>query len=72
MRLFDKIRKETLHCSFCGKGQTDVAQLIAGPSVYICGECVTICNEIIETSKRGGLAGPPPVTNHLTPHFTNT
>ncbi len=36
-----------LHCSFCGKSQQEVRKLIAGPSVYICDECVELCNEII-------------------------
>ncbi|HSK74045.1 MAG TPA: ATP-dependent Clp protease ATP-binding subunit ClpX [Pyrinomonadaceae bacterium] len=36
-----------LHCSFCGKSQNEVKKLIAGPSVYICNECIDICNEII-------------------------
>ena len=39
--------EEVLHCSFCGKSQNEVKKLIAGPSVYICNECVDICNEII-------------------------
>ncbi len=37
-----------LYCSFCGKGQNEVQKLIAGPSVYICEECVDLCNNIIE------------------------
>ena len=37
-----------LSCTFCGKGQEDVKKLIAGPSVYICDECVDLCNDIIE------------------------
>ena len=37
-----------LSCTFCGKGQEDVRKLIAGPSVYICDECVDLCNDIIE------------------------
>jgi len=37
-----------LYCSFCGKGQNEVQKLIAGPSVYICEECVDLCNSIIE------------------------
>ena len=37
-----------LSCTFCGKGQEDVRKLIAGPSVYICVECVDLCNDIIE------------------------
>ena len=40
--------KDNLHCSFCGKGQKEVKKLIAGPTVYICNECVDLCNEIIE------------------------
>jgi hypothetical protein len=38
---------DTLHCSFCGKSQHDVRKLIAGPTVFICDECVELCNEII-------------------------
>ena len=34
-------------CSFCGKGQEEVKKLIAGPSVYICNECIELCNEIM-------------------------
>lgn len=37
-----------LHCSFCGKSQDEVKKLIAGPMVYICDECVGLCNEIIQ------------------------
>lgn len=37
-----------LYCSFCGKSQNEVQKLIAGPSVYICDECVALCNDIIE------------------------
>ncbi|MDC1147086.1 ATP-dependent protease ATP-binding subunit ClpX [Gammaproteobacteria bacterium] len=37
-----------LSCTFCGKGQEEVRKLIAGPSVYICDECVDLCNDIIE------------------------
>ena len=39
---------DLLKCSFCGKSQKQVAQLIAGPQIYICDECVSLCNEIIE------------------------
>lgn len=38
---------KVLHCSFCGKSQHEVRKLIAGPSVYVCDECVALCNEII-------------------------
>ncbi len=37
-----------LYCSFCGKGQNEVRKLIAGPSVFICEECVDLCNNIID------------------------
>jgi ATP-dependent Clp protease ATP-binding subunit ClpX len=39
--------EEILSCSFCGKSQNEVRKLIAGPSIYICNECIDICNEII-------------------------
>jgi ATP-dependent Clp protease ATP-binding subunit ClpX len=39
---------ELLKCSFCGKSQKQVKRLIAGPGVYICDECIDLCNEIIE------------------------
>ena len=39
---------ELLKCSFCGKSQKQVKKLIAGPGVYICDECIDLCNEIIE------------------------
>ena len=38
---------ELLKCSFCGKSQKQVKKLIAGPGVYICDECIDLCNEII-------------------------
>ena len=42
-----------LSCSFCGKGQREVRKLIAGPTVYICDECIKLCNDIIaEESER--------------------
>ncbi|MFV9645310.1 MAG: ATP-dependent Clp protease ATP-binding subunit ClpX [Desulfobacterales bacterium] len=45
---------DNLFCSFCGKKQTEVAKLIAGPAVYICDECIRLCGEIIgeETEKK--------------------
>ena len=47
-----KESSDKLSCSFCGKGQDDVKKLIAGPSVYICNECVDLCNDIIEEEVR--------------------
>jgi hypothetical protein len=40
-------RLETLCCSFCSKDKDSVAKLVAGPGVYICNECVDLCNQII-------------------------
>src|ERR1700685_2821923 len=40
--------KGQLKCSFCGKSQEQVRKLIAGPGVYICDECIELCNEIVE------------------------
>ena len=42
------VSNDDLLCSFCGKSQDEVKKLIAGPSVYICDECIQLCNEIIE------------------------
>ena len=51
----------SLACSFCGKGQRDVRKLIAGPTVYICDECIRLCNDIIaEEGERE--EGRPPVS----------
>jgi ATP-dependent Clp protease ATP-binding subunit ClpX len=46
-----KSRKGTpqvIKCSFCGRGQDEVAKLVSGPSVYICNECIKLCNDILE------------------------
>jgi len=45
---------ELVKCSFCGKSQKQVKKLIAGPGVYVCNECIDLCNEIIdeENTKR--------------------
>lgn len=44
------------YCSFCGKSQNEVIKLIAGPTVFICDECVVLCNHIIreETTAKHG------------------
>jgi ATP-dependent Clp protease ATP-binding subunit ClpX len=63
---------ETLRCSFCNKDQNDVRKLIAGPTVFICDECVDVCNDIIsddrrsETStSRDGLPTPQEIKKFL-------
>ena len=42
-----KDKEKSLFCSFCGKNQSEVKKLIAGPSIFICDECVELCNDII-------------------------
>src|SRR6056297_4094464 len=44
-----------LYCSFCGKSQHEVRKLIAGPSVFICDECVDLCTDIIREESKGPL-----------------
>lgn len=48
--------KSTLYCSFCGKSQHEVKKLIAGPTVFICDECVELCNDIIKEETKGNLS----------------
>ncbi|MGH9769107.1 MAG: ATP-dependent Clp protease ATP-binding subunit ClpX [Blastocatellia bacterium] len=52
---------DTLRCSFCGKSQNEVKKLIAGPTVYICNECIDICIEIIsdDLQQEAAAARPP-------------
>ncbi|MEM8826286.1 MAG: ATP-dependent Clp protease ATP-binding subunit ClpX, partial [Pseudomonadota bacterium] len=47
--------KNTLYCSFCGKSQHEVRKLIAGPTVFICDECVELCNDIIREETKTTL-----------------
>lgn len=42
--------KTPIKCSFCGKTQSQVKKLVAGPGVYICDECVELCSEIVDES----------------------
>ncbi|MBU3694230.1 MAG: ATP-dependent Clp protease ATP-binding subunit ClpX [Rhodocyclaceae bacterium] len=64
-----KVGEKPLYCSFCGKGQSEVRKLIAGPSVYICDECIELCNDIIREEVGGGGDEPRPVRGDLpTPH----
>ncbi len=65
-----------LTCSFCGKGQHEVRKLIAGPTVYICDECIDLCNDIIadenlrnsQTSVKTGLPKPAEIKQTLDEH----
>jgi len=44
-----------IKCSFCGRGQDEVAKLVSGPSVYICNECIRLCNDILEEEMAGTM-----------------
>ena len=64
--------KSSLYCSFCGKGQHEVKKLIAGPTVFICNECVELCNDIIHEevasgagSSGGGIPTPTDINKVL-------
>jgi ATP-dependent Clp protease ATP-binding subunit ClpX len=66
--------EKTLYCSFCGKSQHEVKKLIAGPSVFICDECIDLCNEIIRDElptsddtreSRGDLPTPAEIKANL-------
>lgn len=65
--------EKLLYCSFCGKSQSEVGKLIAGPAVYVCNECVALCNEIIREEikdiskniKGSSLPTPHEIRHHL-------
>lgn len=65
-----------LKCSFCGKSQEQVRKLIAGPGVYICDECVGLCNEILEEELTPGSRHqhnhPPQKSNYRQPKKSNS
>ena len=54
-KVTDKDTKNTLYCSFCGKSQQEVRKLIAGPTVFICDECVELCKDIIHEENKSSL-----------------
>jgi len=53
---------QVLNCSFCAKSQFDILKLVAGPGVYICNECIDLCNQIIvqELNHQGSRTPPVP------------
>ena len=51
----EKNTKNILYCSFCGKSQHEVRKLIAGPTVFICDECVELCMDIIKEENKSSL-----------------
>jgi ATP-dependent Clp protease ATP-binding subunit ClpX len=60
-----------LKCSFCGKGQDQVKKLIAGPGVYICDECVDLCNEILDEELFEGGAQAQPAPESAAPQMVD-
>ena len=60
--------EKLLYCSFCGKSQHEVRKLIAGPSVFICDECIELCNDIIREETQGDQAGKGAKSDLPVPH----
>ena len=60
--------EKLLYCSFCGKSQHEVKKLIAGPSVFICDECIDLCNDIIRDETSAEPAGASARSDLPTPH----
>ena len=63
----DKKGDKLLYCSFCGKSQHEVRKLIAGPSVFVCDECVELCNEIIREEAEEAEDAESSSTRYPTP-----
>jgi len=63
----DKSGEKLLYCSFCGKSQHEVRKLIAGPSVFICDECIELCNDIIREESTGDKSGKATKSDLPTP-----
>jgi ATP-dependent Clp protease ATP-binding subunit ClpX len=63
----DKSGEKLLYCSFCGKSQHEVRKLIAGPSVFICDECIELCNDIIREESSGDKSGKTTKSDLPTP-----
>src|SRR5712672_1536431 len=59
--------EKLLYCSFCGKSQHEVRKLIAGPSVFICDECIELCNDIIREESAADKGGKPAKSDLPTP-----
>ena len=71
--------EKVLYCSFCGKSQHEVKKLIAGPSVFICDECIELCNDIIRdevpaeaADAEGGQVRPADARARSRPASTST
>ena len=60
--------EKLLYCSFCGKSQHEVRKLIAGPSVFICDECIELCNDIIREETATDKGGKGAKSDLPAPH----
>jgi ATP-dependent Clp protease ATP-binding subunit ClpX len=60
--------EKLLYCSFCGKSQHEVRKLIAGPSVFICDECIELCNDIIREESQAEIPGKGAKSDLPVPH----
>lgn len=70
--MFEDSNEQNVHCSFCGKSQDEVKKIVAGPGVYICNECVALCQRIInqeiandETAETFKVPTPEEIMNEL-------
>ena len=63
--------KVVLHCSFCKKSQHEVKKLVAGPNVYVCNQCIKLCNKILEEDRQTAVEAEaiPLPTPHAIKHF---
>ena len=64
----EKNNKNILYCSFCGKSQHEVRKLIAGPTVFICDECVELCMDIIKEENKDSLLSSFIMSIHNSTH----
>src|ERR1035437_7540782 len=60
--------EKLLYCSFCGKSQHEVRKLIVGPSVFVCDECIELCNDIIREESNSAVTGKADRSDLPVPH----
>jgi len=59
LRRMNSLPSGANYCSFCGKSRNEVKRLIVGPNVFICNECVALCQDILELEEKGPRRDPP-------------
>lgn len=65
--MFEDTNEQNVHCSFCGKAENEVERIVAGPGVYICNECVALCQEIIDQENQDAHHASQETLKVLTP-----